>query len=237
MITGILSKETRGLVQYELSETHLKPKSREHSFVNEPLTRFVKLQVAYAPGLPGTFSSPPRVSDPDIHHGTCMTHVPWCMPGLLSSGFLWCRWRGKRFRHSRRMRNSQFCVSGKRPITYFSVAQSFWHFAQSTAVKPPCYVQHFKTDRIYETDVMNERDFARCAYKMSFGRISYIARGPGLRMLWDIIRYANKMLRHMVMIKLIVWENDTMSSIDPVPKAWNRIMFLWDIKPNMISMG
>ena len=27
------------------------------------------------------------------HHGMCMTHVPWCMPGSLISGFLW---RGNR---------------------------------------------------------------------------------------------------------------------------------------------
>ena len=47
---------------------------------------------------------------------TFVTHVPWCMPGSLSSSFLWSRWRGKRFRHSRRMRNPQFYVSGKRPI-------------------------------------------------------------------------------------------------------------------------
>ena len=56
---------------------------------------------------------PPRVSDPDMHHGTCVTLVPWCMPGSLTSGFLWSRWRGK---HSRRMRNPQFYVSGKRPM-------------------------------------------------------------------------------------------------------------------------
>ena len=24
---------------------------------------------------------------PDMHHGTCMTHVPCCMPGSLTSGF------------------------------------------------------------------------------------------------------------------------------------------------------
>ena len=54
--------------------------------------------------------------DPDMHHGTCLTHVPWCMSGSLTSGFLWNRLRGKRSRHSRRMRNPQFCVSGKRPI-------------------------------------------------------------------------------------------------------------------------
>ena len=65
--------------------------------------------------MPGTFSPPALVNDPDMHHGTCIAHVPWCMPRSLTSGFLWSRWRGKRSRHSRRMRNPQFCVSGKRP--------------------------------------------------------------------------------------------------------------------------
>ena len=42
--------------------------------------------------------------------------MPWCMPGSLTRGFLWNRWRAKRSRHSRRMRNPQFYVSGKRPM-------------------------------------------------------------------------------------------------------------------------
>ena len=57
-----------------------------------------------------------RVSDPDMHHGTCVTHVPWCMPESLTSGFLWSRWRGKRSRLFRIMRNPQLCVSGKRSV-------------------------------------------------------------------------------------------------------------------------
>ena len=71
--------------------------------------------VAHALGMPGTFSPPPRLSDPDMQYGTCVTHVPWCMLGSLTNGFL-CQWRGKRSRHSRRMRNQQFYVSGKRPM-------------------------------------------------------------------------------------------------------------------------
>ena len=54
--------------------------------------------------MPGTFSPPPRVSDPDMH-------------------FLWNRWRGKRSRHSRRMRNPQFCVSGTSPMYYYCTLQ------------------------------------------------------------------------------------------------------------------
>ena len=83
---------------------------------NGPLVRYVKLWVAHAPGMLGTFSTPAQVSDPDMHHGTYVTHVPWCMPGSLTGGFHCIRWRGKRSRHSQRMRNLQFYVSGKRPI-------------------------------------------------------------------------------------------------------------------------
>ena len=49
-----------------------------------------------------------------------VTHVPWCMPGSLTHGFLCRRWRGKRSRHSQRMRNPQFYVSGKWPIAFLS---------------------------------------------------------------------------------------------------------------------
>ena len=28
----------------------------------------------------------PHVSDPGKHHGTCVTHVPWCMSGALTRG-------------------------------------------------------------------------------------------------------------------------------------------------------
>ena len=64
----------------------------------------------------GNVFLPPRVTDTDMHHDTCVTHVLWCMPGSQTSGFLWIRWRGKRSRHSRSMRNTHFYVSGKRPM-------------------------------------------------------------------------------------------------------------------------
>ena len=53
----------------------------------------------------------PLVNDPGMHHGTCVTHVPRCTSGSLN-----CGGGGKRSRYYRRMRNSQFYVSGKRPI-------------------------------------------------------------------------------------------------------------------------
>ena len=75
-----------------------------------------RIAVAHVMRIPGTFSPPPRVSDPGMHHGTCVTHVPWCMPGSLISGFLWSWWRGNRPRLSRRMCNLQFYVTGKRSM-------------------------------------------------------------------------------------------------------------------------
>ena len=42
--------------------------------------------VAHAPRMSGLFYPPSLNSDPDMHHGTCVTaravtHVPWCMSG------------------------------------------------------------------------------------------------------------------------------------------------------------
>ena len=98
-----------------------------------PLARYIKLRVAHAPGMPRTSSPPPRVSDPDMHHSTFVTHVPWCIPGSLNSGFLWCRWQGKRSRHFRRLRNPQFYESGKSPI-WTTTIESWEYISTKTAI-------------------------------------------------------------------------------------------------------
>ena len=67
---------------------------------------------AHALGMPGTFSTPPRVNDPDMYQATCVTHVSWCMMGSLTTGFLRSRWWRKRSRHPRRFCNPQFWVPG-----------------------------------------------------------------------------------------------------------------------------
>ena len=78
-----------------------------------PLTRYAKLRVAHAPG---TCSPPPiskesaswrpRHASRHVRDARAVRHV----------GMANLRWRGKRSRHSRRMRNPQFYVSDKRPI-------------------------------------------------------------------------------------------------------------------------
>ena len=53
--------------------------------------------------------------------GTCVTHVPWCMSGSLTRGG-----GEKCSRHSWRMRNLQFCVSGKRPMWMKNMTRAFY---------------------------------------------------------------------------------------------------------------
>ena len=52
----------------------------------------------------------PLVNDPDMHLGTCVTHVPWCMSGSLTRG------RGENVPGIPGACDPQFCVSGKRPM-------------------------------------------------------------------------------------------------------------------------
>ena len=120
------------------------PPHRRHGAVyrtkqyHGPLTRHAKLRVAHAPRMPGSCSPPSRVSDPDMHHGTCVTHVPWCMSESLISGFLWSQSRGKSSRHSRRMRNPQFYASGKRPMALLTWRyKRQWNVALNIPVAAP----------------------------------------------------------------------------------------------------
>ena len=101
-----------------------------------PLARCVQLRVAHAPR---TCSPPPRVNDPDMHHGTCVTHV-WCMTESVTSGFLWRRRRGKRSHHSRRKRNLRFYVFGKRPMS----CAYWWNPVRAHSHHPVIWFSTFK---------------------------------------------------------------------------------------------
>ena len=60
---------------------------------------------------------------------TCISPRVSGMPGSLTNGFIRSRWRGKRSRHSRCMRNPQFYVSGKRPMILVIIdgIMTSWH--------------------------------------------------------------------------------------------------------------
>ena len=46
-------------------------------------SQILKIAGCACPGDAGNVFPPPRVSDPAMHHGTWVMHVPWCMPGSL----------------------------------------------------------------------------------------------------------------------------------------------------------
>ena len=80
------------------------------------LSRCITLRVAHAPGIPGT-SSTPRTSreTASLRSRHASRHVRPAR-AVMHVGNTYSRWRGKRSRHSRCMRNPQFYLSGKRPM-------------------------------------------------------------------------------------------------------------------------
>ena len=127
------------------------PGNKQFSWANGPLTRYTKLRIAHAPVMPGAFSPPPRVSDPGRHHGTCVTHVPWCMPGSLTSGFLWSRRRKNVPGIPRACATRNFTNLARGPCWHSSVSPN--RVTRTQCVKGSLHftmlpVMPFKTNRI-----------------------------------------------------------------------------------------
>ena len=84
-----------------------------------PLTRYAKWRVVHASGMSGTFS---ELSD---FKGNRQLTIPAShvlhARAVMYAGIAKPWWQGKRSRHSRRMRNPQFCVSGKTPMAHLLV--------------------------------------------------------------------------------------------------------------------
>ena len=76
---------------------------------------------------------PPLVSDPDMHHGTCVQNVPCCMSGSLISGFLWCR-QGNipSIPRACAIRNFTYLVRGPWwNYIYEADSKCTWHYVQT----------------------------------------------------------------------------------------------------------
>ena len=82
------SRPPRRVVFLERFRCILNEASVYYPCIHGPLTRYVKMECW------GRFSRhrlqmKPLVSDPGMHHGTCVTHVSWCISWSLNP-----RWRG-----------------------------------------------------------------------------------------------------------------------------------------------
>ena len=164
--------------------------------------------------MPGTFSPSTRLSDPDMHHGTCVTHVPWCMPGSLTSGFLWSRWRGKRSRHSLCMHNRYIYVSGKRPM-YQDIC--LWEFDLAIRVRvikpfsPFRYFPTFSALSNHTLDIEYHVNIWQVSPRLSCGDTCHIR-------MW-----LRESKRYRCKIKGFAYgEINERSFINPYPWCWNR---------------
>ena len=99
------------------------------------------------------FQRKPLVSDPGMHHGTYMTHVPWCMPGSLACS------DGETFPAFPAHAHPQFCVSGKRPmmkhglyLAHFDNVGSMWRLH---IYDVPCTI-HVITYELCKTGSLND---------------------------------------------------------------------------------
>ena len=97
------------------------------SNIHGPLTIYIILRSAHAPRMLGTFSLAPTsketASQQSRHASRQVRHERAVMRVGISNS----RWRRKRPRHSRRIRNPQFCVSGNRPMQCRLLRSLYWH--------------------------------------------------------------------------------------------------------------
>ena len=101
------------LVRVSIIVEWLVSRTYHDSVWHGPRTRYVKLRVVHAPGMPGKFSPPPISKETASYRSRhASRHVRDARAGMYV-GIANPWWRGKRSRHSRRMRNPQFYVSCK----------------------------------------------------------------------------------------------------------------------------
>ena len=100
---------------------------------------------AHAQRMPGTFSPPPWVSDADMHHGTCVRYVPWCMPGSLTCGFLWRNVPG--IPGACATRNFTYLVRGPWPLMTWRSREPVFQHPFYWHISPGVLWFHTKKDR------------------------------------------------------------------------------------------
>ena len=82
------------------------------SLFHGPLTRYLKSKIAHTGNAGVTFSSPPPLKETASQRSRHEPRHVRDAHAVMNVGIANPRWAGKRSRHSRRMRNSEFWVSG-----------------------------------------------------------------------------------------------------------------------------
>ena len=92
----------------------------------------------------------PWVSDHGMHHGTLVTHVPWCISGSLTYGAT-----NLRSLYSRRMHSPLFSISVKRPmgLTVAKIGLTMQNWREDYFLRYFLYLVMFMYIYIYITQV------------------------------------------------------------------------------------
>ena len=120
MLNGmILSKDPlviTGDFDFHVHDCLEKDAAKSNYLLHGPLTRYVKLQVAHAPGMPGTFFPPPPISkETDSWRSRHASRHVRDARAVMHVGIAYLRWQGKRSRHSRRMHTRNFAYLARGP--------------------------------------------------------------------------------------------------------------------------
>ena len=100
---------------------------------NGPLTRYAKLWVAHAPGMPGTFFPPPTSKETASQRSRYASRHVSDARAVMHVGIANSRWWGKRSQHSRCMGNPQFTYLARGPCQnpQEEVVPKEYHYQQS----------------------------------------------------------------------------------------------------------
>ena len=165
----------------------------------------------------------PRVSDPGMHHGTCVT-----ARALMHVGIANLRWRGKRSRHSWCMRNPQFFNAQRlyrRSCIYKDVSyhdNGLMHNQTSPLLKKNCVIVTW-TLETYSNGSKYKFTFKKINLKMSSAKLWPFCLGLDvlLKCCSKVVSYKNTMLCFLVhtytdwpiQCQVIVWINACLSIV------------------------
>ena len=129
----------------------------------------------------------PLVSDPGMHHGTCVTHVLWCMSGSLNP-----RWRGNVPGIPGACATSNFTYLARGPwnsgfhCTNYSVEIELW--TKAAALFIGCSDYEFLAIKLKQYTCMGRSDIVYCICIVSAGSYFWIT----ILLIWYRMAKRNK---------------------------------------------
>ena len=153
---------------------------------NEPLTKYVKLLVSHAPGMPGTFSPPPRVYNTDMHTTRTVSFEVGggeTVPGILlacathNCTYLlrgpWSRWWELKFyiqitRAACKLSRFHLPDQDTMEINNTALHISCVYWLEGNESKK-CAASATTFDFLWITYSLNQNDFSRFKWKLNIG--------------------------------------------------------------------